>query len=248
MNKNSDIYYTKLFEKKVYFELIKPFLKKLPKNSKILDAGGGIGRFGIEIAKMGHHLHFMDLSVNSLKCAIKHFCDNKISNVEFYLEDILQTPDEFCDYFDAVVSIEVICYSSDPSSSLEKLIKVTRKKGLIIVAVEGKYGAIVSDRNLSIDDILTILKKDMLHVDNYLHTIYYQRQQIKDMFTKRGIKLLLLEGCQYVADGLFNRFADEFVLKKKENWRKLMEIEKKCRKDTVIKELARSWLIIGEKK
>lgn len=57
---------------KLEFEVTMHFLRKhLPETGMILDAGGGSGRYTIELAKMGYQIVLMDISEVQLDIAKK---------------------------------------------------------------------------------------------------------------------------------------------------------------------------------
>ena len=70
-------------EGKLEFELTMPLItSRLPNNAKILDLGGGPGRYTIELAKLGHSLHLADLSQTLLDEAKKRIVEQEIKNVK----------------------------------------------------------------------------------------------------------------------------------------------------------------------
>lgn len=63
------------------FDTTMHFLKKhLPKNGLILDAGGGPGRYTIELAKLGYDVVLLDLTPELLKIAKNRIKKAKIQD------------------------------------------------------------------------------------------------------------------------------------------------------------------------
>lgn len=248
LDKESENYKLKNFEKEIYFNLIHPFLDKIPKGSTIIDAGGGIGRFGIGLVKMGHKVHIVDTSQIALKRALAHFVSENLTNFDLHWADVNNLSMFPDDTFDAAFGIELICYCDKPDRVLEELIRVTRKNGLIIISVEGKYGGLLSDPKVSFNKLSTILQDDFLYIKNNLYVRYYTPETLRKELEKSGIKVINIFGCHYVTDGIFHRLINVNKLGDKKYLRYLLNIERFCRNDYVLKNLARAWVAVGKKK
>lgn len=249
LNKDSDNYQLKDFEKEVYFNAIRPFLKRLPEKAVILDAGGGIGRFACKFVKMGYNVHLLDSSLTALKKALRHLLQiGNVSDFNLHWRDAANLSLFSDGIFDSVCAIELICYCSNPERILRELARVTKKNGLIIISVEGKYGAALSDHNVSLRKLNTILKNDLLYIKNYLYVHYYTPNTLSKLLEKCGIEVLDILGCHYVADGIFHRLIKKDKLSDEKYRKNLLNIEESCRQDPVLKNLPRVWLAIGRRK
>jgi ubiquinone/menaquinone biosynthesis C-methylase UbiE len=97
---------------------------------RILDAGCGTGVFTLDILAAGAHVAGVDLSLPMLskaasKCRLLH-----LSPV---VGDILRLP--FKDKsFDKAVSITALEFIKDAKGAVKELFRVTRSKGLVVVA------------------------------------------------------------------------------------------------------------------
>jgi ubiquinone/menaquinone biosynthesis C-methylase UbiE len=109
--------------------LIMEFLAPLA-GERILDAGCGTGVFTLDILAAGAHVAGVDLSLPMLskaasKCRLLH-----LSPV---VGDILRLP--FKDKsFDKAVSITALEFIKDAKGAVKELFRVTRSKGLVVVA------------------------------------------------------------------------------------------------------------------
>jgi len=106
----------------------KSFVRHVPKEARILDAGAGTGLVGELLAKLGYHdLAAMDLSQGMLEEAGK-----KNAYREFH-QMVMGEPLDFAtDSFDAVVSVGVFTVGHAPASSFDELIRITRCGGHIV--------------------------------------------------------------------------------------------------------------------
>lgn len=248
LDKESENYKLKNFEKGIYFDLIFSFLNKIPKGSTIIDAGGGIGRFAIELARMGHKIHIVDSSQIALKKALRHFRDENLDNYDLHWGNVTNLSMFPNNNFEAALAIELICYSGNPDKALKELVRVTKKKGLIIISVEGKYGGMLSNYNLSLDKLSTIFQDDLLYIRNHLYVHYYTPASLKKLLEGCGIKVIDIFGSHYVSDGIFHKLINVDKVGDKNYKEGAFKIEKLCQNDPVLKNLARAWVAVGRKR
>ena len=93
---------------KVEFNTTMHFLNKiLPKNGLILDAGGGPGRYTIELAKQGYDVVLLDITPANLELAKKQIKKEKLQNrVKEILAGSIVNLSRFADNsFDAVICL-----------------------------------------------------------------------------------------------------------------------------------------------
>ena len=87
LDKKSENYKLKNLEKGVYLDFIRPFLSKIPKGSIIIDAGGGIGRFALELIQLGYKVHLVDSSEAALKKALRHLQNKNMNSFDLFWGD-----------------------------------------------------------------------------------------------------------------------------------------------------------------
>ncbi len=131
---------------KLEFDTTLHYLKKyLPKKGLILDAGGGPGRYTIELARMGYDVVLFDITLKNLKFAKSKIKKSKVQNkIKGIVEGSITNLSRFKNNtFDAVV-----CLGS-PLSHLKikqrkkailELIRVAKKNAPIFVSIMGKFG------------------------------------------------------------------------------------------------------------
>ena len=107
------------------------FVKYVPKDARILDAGAGTGLCGELLAKEGYkNLVAMDISQGMLEEA-----RNKNCYQEFHQMVMGEPLDYATDSFDAVISVGVMTVGHAPASSLDELVRITRPGGYIIYSL-----------------------------------------------------------------------------------------------------------------
>ena len=107
------------------------FIKHVPKNARILDAGSGTGLVGELLARHGYNdLVAMDLSKGMLDEARK-----KNAYREFHQMVMGEQLDYASDSFEAVISVGVLTVGHAPASSLDELIRITKPDGFIVFSL-----------------------------------------------------------------------------------------------------------------
>jgi ubiquinone/menaquinone biosynthesis C-methylase UbiE len=248
LDKNSENYHLKALEKKIYSNIMRPFLDRIPRCSNIIDAGGGIGRFAIDLARMGHKIQLVDSSKTALKKALKYFQEAGLTNFGLHLGDVANLSIFPDNSFDAALAIELICYCDTPEEATRELVRVTKENGLVVISVEGKYGGMLSDPSVSLDKIPKILKNDLLCLKDHLYVHYYTPNSLKNLLEKCGIEIINIYGSHYLTDGIFKRLFRVDKLDDKDYRKDVLNIEKLCREDPILKNFARAWVAVGRKR
>lgn len=127
------------------------FLKKyLPKKGLILDAGGGPGRYTIELTKLEYDVVLLDLTPELLEIARKQIKKIKIQDK---VKQILQgSIDELSIFennkFDAVIclggALSHIVNKKQREKAIDELLRVAKKDAPLFVSVIGRLALLVS--------------------------------------------------------------------------------------------------------
>ncbi len=105
--------------RRLEFDTTMHFLEQhLPKEGRILDAGGGPGRYTIGLAKRGYHVVLLDLASEMLEIARKQIRKADVSEgvrdvVQGSIDDLSMFSD---DTFEAVICLGVPCLLSFSSN------------------------------------------------------------------------------------------------------------------------------------
>lgn len=119
--------------------------KYLPSQGTILDAGGGPGRYAIELCRLGYEVVLLDASPGLIEMAGEKFAQELLEVRERLTErvvgdicDLSRFPDE---RFDAVVSlggpITHISDRNDQERAVQEMARVTRPGGLVFISAVG---------------------------------------------------------------------------------------------------------------
>jgi len=235
------------------------FLKKyLPKKGLILDAGGGPGRYTIELTKKGYDIVLLDLVKENLKFAKKQI---KRSKVEKKVRDIVQGDirnlSKFKDNtFDAVLCLggplSHIKTKKQRDKAISELIRVAKPKAPIFISVFGKFGKLIRAPRYWPKKIkkskffFTLVDKgDNISWREKYYAHYFTIQEIEGMFKRNDFKMLTLVGLE----GLGSCYTEEInkLSKNKKAWRNWLKMHHKlCTHPTVVG-ISVHILIVGRK-
>lgn len=132
------------------FETTWHFLRKyLPRRGRILDAGGGPGRYTIALARKGYHPTLLDISPELLEQAKKQVARARVASrvqaiVEGSIVDLSRFGDES---FDAVLCVGApLAHLLDPrdrAKALREMVRVARRSAPVFVSVIGRWAVLV---------------------------------------------------------------------------------------------------------
>lgn len=135
---------------RVEFETTLHFLEKyLPKRGCILDAGGGPGRYTIELAKRGYEVVLLDLTPANLDLARRRIKRAQVQNqvadiIEGSIVDLSQFPDNS---FDAVLCLggplSHVVDRRKRAKAISELTRVTKKGAPLFVSVMSHLSLLV---------------------------------------------------------------------------------------------------------
>lgn len=134
---------------KLEFKTTLHFLEKhLPKKGLILDAGGGPGRYTIELTKKGYEVVLLDLSPELLEIAKEKIKERRVKKqvkevIEGSIDDLNMFKDE---EFDAVVCLGNVLghvvEEKDRKKAIKEMKRVTKSGSPLFISVTGRLAVI----------------------------------------------------------------------------------------------------------
>ena len=114
------------------------------KNLRILDVGGGIGRFSFPLVEKGYDVTLTDISEGMLNKA-KQISKQLGLNLRFFKESVTNMKHQKSEYYDVVLVMNgVLDYCSNYKKALKELHRVLKNKGRLIGTVNNRliYGVV----------------------------------------------------------------------------------------------------------
>jgi len=240
------------------FETTLHFLKKyLPKKGLILDAGGGPGRYTIELAKMGYNIILLDLSPANLKFAKKQIKKERVQNrvkdvVEGSIEDLSRFSDNT---FDAVICLggplSHILDEEERNKAISEMIRVAKRGAPLFASVMSKLSVFVSELKLFQNEIDKPLFKEALCTGNYFGGYgftachFFLPEELRKDFEKKQVKILEMVG----VEGIGSHFEEKInkLARNKRRWKVWLEMHYKTCTHPVVVGISEHMLIVCKK-
>tara|TARA_Y100000310_G_scaffold162838_1_gene162789 strand:- start:1753 stop:2562 length:810 start_codon:yes stop_codon:yes gene_type:complete len=242
---------------KLEFDTTLHFLKKhLPKKGLILDAGGGPGRYTIELAKQGYNIVLLDLTPANLEIAKKKIKKEKLQNkvkevVKGSIVDLSRFPKNT---FDAVICLggplSHVIDKKKRDKAISELTRVAKKDAPIFVSVMSRLSVLKTAINLFPQEIeLPRFKKyrdtgDYVGGYGFTACHFFLPEELKDSFKKK-VKVLELVGLEGVGSN-FQKKVNELA-KNKKRWKAWLETHYKTCTHPSIAGTSEHMLIICKK-
>ena len=242
------------------FDTTVHFLNRhLPKNGLILDAGGGPGRYTIQLAKRGYDMVLLDLSPKLLEIA-EHNIDKahmkrRVKEVlEGSIDDLSVFNDES---FDATICLGgPLCHILDPrhrEKAINELLRVTKKGSPLFISVIGRTAVIVtilieSVEELEIPDFISRFYDDGDYDGSHGFTAchFYTPNELEDSMRRRDAEVLELVGLEGLASGHFKE-TNRLYRKHPEAWKNWWKLHLETCSDPVVVGMSEHFMIVCRK-
>lgn len=243
------------------------FLEKyLPKTGLVLDAGGGPGRYTIELAKKGYEVVLLDLSPKCLATARREVRKAGVGDrvkeiVEGSVTDLSRFRNEL---FDAVLCLTPLSHlleKSERERAASELVRVAKKKAPLFISVFNRYGLfkvfLRANENLT-DSPHEEMFKTGIHRAHYRHPKGFRRthgftdayfflpNEVKELFENKGVQTLALATCEGLSSDLEN--ATNMLYKDREKWGRWLKILLHTCTDPCIIGIGNHLLYVGRKR
>jgi len=242
------------------FDTTLRFLKKyLPKNGTILDAGGGPGRYSIELAKMGYNVVLLDLVPEHLEFAKKKIKQAKVQNkIKDVIAGTITDLSKFkANSFDAVLclggALSHVHPEKERKKTISELIRVAKKNAPIFVSVMGKLGTLTRFHRWVYEVKDTPhFKRFYLMGDDYqwhggkAYAHFFELDELKFLFANK-VKFLEnvgLEGLATPAQEQINKMAKKEPIA----WKNWLEMHDTLCTNPMVAEFSLHFMVIGKKK
>jgi SAM-dependent methyltransferase len=225
------------------FDTTMHFFKKYsPEKGLVLDAGGGPGRYTMELARLGYNVVLLDLTPELLDIARNQIKRAKVGDrVKQVLQGSIDDLSMFDDNtFDAVMclgALSHVVYEEDRERAISELVRVTKKNAPIFVSVIGRLAILVCGLVHWPEDIeIHGLYQKLYETGDYhggpgIHARgrdftpchLYLSDELQRAFKKRGVEVLETVGLQ----GLATRHEKEtnrLFRKYPEGWKNWQEL------------------------
>jgi len=247
LDPDSPNYSLKQLQKKIYMDRFEPFMNTIPRGARILDLGGGIGRFSGVWLERGHHVTLADPNSRALTLALSHLAPYGEPFELWHLcaEDLSEFDDQ-C--FWAVSALELFCYLSNPLVGIREAARVLKPNGLMFVSVESAAGSLDPNQHHTPESMQTTLNlaNQSIEGDTWVH--YFTRASLTNALEEQGLVVEAIFGTHYLPDGPLHRLLDFDRLDDPQYQQAVLNLERVLDGDERWKTTARAWTAVARKK
>lgn len=185
----------------------------LPKKGFILDAGGGPGRYTIELARMGYEVFLLDLSSGCIEIARE-----RISHEEAGVQDrikgllVADITDLRCfgsAEFDAVLCLDPLsCLpkESDRKKAVAELVRVSKPEAVVALAVRGYLDALrtilrIAGNELTDGTLERLNRTGNASCGGCLHH-FFRSAELRSLAESQGIRTIVMAGGEGLSSAL----------------------------------------------
>lgn len=121
---------------------LKPYIQRLKRSDKVLDAGCGIGRFTFRLAKFCGQVYGVDAAEANIKFAIENKRRENYDNIKFQVMDLrrLDFSNEMFDYVFCILTLCQITHRKDFILAFRELLRVMKKTGKMVLLENTQIG------------------------------------------------------------------------------------------------------------
>lgn len=244
---------------KLEFDTTMRFLRKyLPRKAIILDAGGGPGRYSIELAKLGYDVVLLDLVKANLELAEKMIkkagVEKKIKIIQGSITNLSQFGNNS---FDAVLCLGGPLSHVHPkkqrAKAVSELVRVAKKNSPIFISVMGKLGTITRFYRWMHEVRDTAhFNRFCLEGDDYqwhggkAYSHFFELEELKSLFNGK-VKFLDFVGLEGLATPCQEQI-NQMAKKEKQAWKNWVDMHNKLCTKPMVAEFSLHFMVIGRKR
>jgi len=194
------------------FDTTMRFLEKyLPKKGRLLDAGGGPGRYTIELAKRGYRMTLLDLTPANLEFARRQIRRSGVADrVEAVVEGSIADLSRFEDgSFDAVICtggpLSHILDARKRNRAVRELIRVAKRRAPVFASVMSRLSVEVIELMLFPHEIEEPFFKtardsgDYPGMSGFTACHFFLPEELKRAFSDKGVRILEMAGLEGIS-------------------------------------------------
>lgn len=208
------------------WHFLQPYLPKR-KGSRIIDLGGGTGKWAIKLAKLGYSVDFVEISPEMLEIAQRKFEKEEVSHkITIYTGDIRDLSSFLPNSYDLVLVLgDVISYALDDEISIKEMYRITATGGIGIASVDSKFVYLLNHiKNNQFSAVEELERSNITHFFKSHPLKTYTPVQLRDLFQSCGYKVIKLYGKGIFIGALPRKQREK---KLKEHYQDFFELETK---------------------
>lgn len=229
--------------------------KWFPPNGKVLDGGGGPGRYSIELSRAGYNVVLLDISSELITIAKDKFKSEReaVQNrlLEFVVGDIRDLSRFETDYFDAVLCLggplTHISDEVDRITAMSELVRVAKPGAVVCISVMGYLAMLRTVLMQASHELIDPSYHELINQGNNLVSgmvwHFFRADELKHLAESCGLTTLEMAGCEGLSTGLpeaTNRLGEDEA-----KWKQWMELVLETSAEPAVVDMAEHILYVG---
>jgi ubiquinone/menaquinone biosynthesis C-methylase UbiE len=207
---------------------------------KLLDAGGGTGKWARKFAKNGFQVEVFDLAENMIAMGKKYIKEeNLLDKVHFRKGDVCEIPFDDEEFNAVICQGNPLSYCSDPYKAIKELARVAKRDAPIVMSVHNKLAMIhyfcFFMGKITINQALELSETSKVMIDYPIKA--FTPDELRLVCEANGLKVNNIIG-KHTVTGYIQSESYLSILAKEEGYKKALELEKKYYKDPSVLGLA----------
>ncbi|MEC8424948.1 MAG: class I SAM-dependent methyltransferase, partial [Myxococcota bacterium] len=210
----------------------------LPRESRVLDLGGGVGRFTQWLLQQDCSVELVDPDLRSLWRAVQAGVQTGRGALDVHWSTGEQLPK--LEPVDVALMVEVLCYVEDPASVLQRVYETVRPGGVLLCSVEARWGwAMAAD--VHPQTIESFLGDGVVHVpgDRWVRT--YTEDVLRGALRAAGFEVMDMRASHFAFSGPFEECAGPM------DAARALALEARLRAHPIAGRLNRAWMAIARR-
>jgi len=217
----------KLLERELYLRQWGEYIKP---GCRVMDLGGGIGRFTQWCLDQGCEVELVDPDLRSLWAAVEHAA-GRPGRLDVHWTTGDRLPDVAP--FDVVIAAEMLCYVPDPAAVLRSVSALLKPGGMVLCSVEARYGWAMGP-DVAEGSLGALFGDGVVHVEGDRWVQTYTEAEFKGLLS--DFELIGMSPSHYIMSGPFEAAAGLYDLET------ILDFEDQLRADPVTAPLNRAWM------
>ena len=228
--------------------------KHVPPGSDILDAGGGPGRYAIQLCRDAHRVTLLDLSSGCIEAARKKFAGEpetvRSRLPELAVGDVRDLSRFGSDRFDGVLCLDPLSYvikAAEREQAISELIRVAKPGGIVFIAVRGYLAVLRTILDRFSGDLLkplfeTLLKNGDTDVGG-VPCHFFRADEIRKQAECCGLETIEMAGCEGLSSGMIE--ATNLIGQDAAKWERWTDLIAQTSAEPAVVDMAEHILYIG---
>lgn len=199
--------WNRLERHRIEFEITKKYLDKfIPANSRILDIGGGPGRYSIYLASKGHKVTLLDLAQKHIDIAREKAEESNVQLEGYIHGNALELSEYDLGKFDAVLLMGPLYHltsKEDREKSVRDALSLLKPQGIIIATFISAYASlidIIKNYPEELKDAEQVLKYLWNGVNNeeegFTSAYFIKPEEAQNFMAEFGLKEMAFAGIE----------------------------------------------------